>query len=418
MKASIICIGDEILSGNTVDTNSTFIADKLRNIGIKTVQIFTISDEIATIKKTLKSAFEISNLVITTGGLGPTRDDKTKNAFADFFNDVQVLDEVTFEHLKKLLTKRKREHLIEINKSQAEVLSKATIFQNPNGTAPCQMIEENGKIAICLPGVPFEVKPLVKDQIIPYLQQKLTLPFIESRIVSVVDFPESLLAKTIENWEDELPKNISLSYLPIANRVKLKLTNTGFDLQKVQSEIEVEIQKVVKIIGDKVIATHQENIEDILHEILIKNNLSLSIAESCTGGALSQLITSVSGASKYFVGSIIPYDYQQKINILKVNKETIESKTVVSEEVAREMSLGTMNLFKTDIALSTTGVAGPNSDEFNNEIGTVYYSVRLKNQEQTFKLYLPHLERIDFQKFVAQKVLQDLITMLIANPLN
>lgn len=413
MKATIICIGDEILSGNTIDTNSTFIANKLRNIGIKTVEIFTISDQLEIIKDTLKSAFEISDLVITTGGLGPTRDDKTKIAFADFFNDEQVLDSETFEHLKNLLIKRKREHLIDINKSQAEVLSKAKIFQNPNGTAPCQMIEENGKIAICLPGVPFEVKPLVKDQIIPYLQKKFTLPFIESRIVSVVDFPESLLAITIEDWENQLPENITLSYLPIANRVKLKLTNIGFDLQKVHSEIDIEIQKVLKVIGEKVIATHQENIEDILHEMLIKNNLTLSVAESCTGGALSQLITSVSGASKYFIGSIIPYDFHQKIDILKVKKETIENKSVVSEEVAQEMSLGTMDLFKTDIALSTTGVAGPNTDEFNSEIGTVFYSIRLKNEEKTFKLNLPHLERKDFMSFVSQKVLQDLVTILV-----
>ena len=324
------------------------------------------------------------------------------------------MDEETFEHLKQLLNKRKREHLIDLNKDQAVVLSKATIFQNPNGTAPCQMINENDKIAICLPGVPFEVKPLIKDQIIPFLQDKFTLPFIESRIVSVVNYPESLLAKDIEKWEDQLPKNITLSYLPIANRVKLKLTNTGSDLNLMKKELQFEIDKVAEIIGERVISTHHEKIEDILHDLLIKNDLSISVAESCTGGALSQLITSVSGASKYFIGSVIPYDYQQKINILKVKKETIESKTVVSEEVAQEMSWGTMNLFKTDIALSTTGVAGPGSDEFYNEIGIVYYSIRVKNEEKTFKLHLPHLDRKDFMSFVSQKVLQDLITILVA----
>ncbi len=178
MKAALITIGDEILSGNTVDTNSTFIAEKLKNIGIKTEQIYTISDEVETIKKTLKAAFEISDLVITTGGLGPTRDDKTKTAFKEYFNDELVLDQVTFEHLKQLFIKRNREHLLEINKVQAEVLSKATIFQNHNGTAPCQMIEEDGKTVLCLPGVPFEVKPYINNQIIPYLQQKYALPFI------------------------------------------------------------------------------------------------------------------------------------------------------------------------------------------------------------------------------------------------
>lgn len=413
MQAALITIGDEILSGNTVDTNSTYIAEKLKNIGIKTVQIFTISDEIEAIKKTMKSAFELADLVITTGGLGPTRDDKTKIAFKEFFNDELVLDEVTFEHLTQLLTKRKRESLIDLNKDQAIVLSKATIFQNFNGTAPCQMVEENGKIAICLPGVPFEVKPYMKNQIIPFLQKKFDLPFIETRIISVVEYPESLLAKDISSWEDQLPKPITLSYLPIANRVKLKLTNIGFDLGKIKNELQIEVDKVLPIIKGKVIATNYEGIEDILHDLLNEKKLSLSVAESCTGGALSQLISSVSGASQYFVGSIIPYDYQQKIKILGVLAETIKSKTVVSEEVAQEMSFGLMNLFQTDIALSTTGVAGPNSDEFNSEVGTVYYSIRVKDFEQTFKLFLPHLERKDFMSFVSQKVLQDLIAILV-----
>lgn len=413
MKAALITIGYEILSGNTVDTNSTFIAEKLKNIGIKTVQIYTISDEVETIKKTLKAAFEISDLVITTGGLGPTRDDKTKTAFKEYFNDELVLDQVTFEHLKQLFIKRNREHLLEINKVQAEVLSKATIFQNHNGTAPCQMIEEDGKTVLCLPGVPFEVKPYMNNQIIPYLQQKYALPFIESQVVSVVNFPESSLALTIEKWEDQLPKNITLSYLPIANRVKLKLTNTGDNLEKVKKELENEVQKVLDIIGDHVIATHHEGIEYILHDLLIKNKMTVSTAESCTGGALSELITSVSGASKYFIGGVIPYDYHQKTKILGVKEETIQSKTVVSEEVAQEMSKGLQDLFQTDIALSTTGVAGPNSDEFNSEIGTVFYSIRIKDLEQTFKLFLPHLDRIDFMKFVSQKVLQDLIIMLV-----
>jgi nicotinamide-nucleotide amidase len=413
MQATIITIGDEILSGNTVDTNSTYIAEKLKSIGIKTVQIFTISDEIETIKKTLKSALKMVDLAITTGGLGPTRDDKTKTAFKEFFDDELVLDELTFEHLKQLLIKRKREHLLEINKDQAVVLSKATIFQNHNGTAPCQMIEEKGKTVICLPGVPFEVKPFISNQIVPYLQQKYELNFIETRIISVVDFPESLLALTIEKWEDQLPKNITLSYLPIANRVKLKLTNTGNNLEKIKSELETEVQKVLPIIGDRVIATNHEGIEYILHDLLIKNNLTLSVAESCTGGALSNLITSVSGASQYFVGSVIPYDYHQKTKILGVNPETIQSKTVVSEEVAQEMTLGLQKLFNTDISLSTTGVAGPNSDEFNTEKGNVYYSIRVKNIEKTFHLFLPHLDRKDFMNFVSQKVLQDLIIILV-----
>ena len=412
-KAVLITIGDEILSGNTIDTNSNFIATQLKNIGFKVVQIFTISDEIETIKKTLKSAFELGNLVITTGGLGPTKDDKTKKAFAEFFNDTLVSDTETLEHLRQLLIKRKREHLFDINLPQADILSKSKVFQNHNGTAPSLMVEENGKIAICLPGVPYEVKPLIKNQIIPYLQEKFEQNFIVSRIISVVNFPESLLSETIETWELALPSTISLSYLPIANRVKLRLTATGKNEEILNQQLDEEITKLKPLIQENIISENGDSIEEILHDLLISKNLTISTAESCTGGELSHLITSVSGSSQYFLGGICTYQTQKKTEILGVSEDLIKEKTVVSEEVAQAMSLGCQKLFKTDIALSTTGVAGPNSDEFESEIGTVFYSIRVQNFEKTFKLYLPHLERKDFMNFVSMKVLQDLIEILI-----
>ena len=412
-KAVLITIGDEILSGNTIDTNSNFIATQLKNIGFKVVQIFTISDEIETIKKTLKSAFELGNLVITTGGLGPTKDDKTKKAFAEFFNDTLVSDTETLEHLRQLLIKRKREHLFDINLSQADILSKSKVFQNHNGTAPSLMVEENGKIAICLPGVPYEVKPLIKNQIIPFLQEKFEQNFIVSRIISVVNFPESLLSETIETWELALPSTISLSYLPIANRVKLRLTATGKNEEILNQQLDEEITKLKPLIQDNIISENGDSIEEILHDLLISKNLTISTAESCTGGELSHLITSVSGSSNYFLGGICTYQTQKKSEILGVSEDLIKEKTVVSEEVSQAMSLGCQNLFKTDIALSTTGVAGPNSDEFESEVGTVFYSIRVQNFEKTFKLYLPHLERKDFMNFVSMKVLQDLIEILI-----
>ena len=412
-NAVLITIGDEILSGNTIDTNSNFIATQLKNIGFKVVQIFTISDEIETIKKNLKSAFELGNLVITTGGLGPTKDDKTKKAFAEFFNDTLVSDAETLEHLRQLLIKRKREHLFDINLPQADILSKSKVFQNHNGTAPSLMVEENGKIAICLPGVPYEVKPLIKNQIIPYLQEKFEQNFIVSRIISVVNFPESLLSETIETWELALPSTISLSYLPIANRVKLRLTATGKNEEILNQQLDEEITKLKPLIQDNIISENGDSIEEILHDLLISKNLTISTAESCTGGELSHLITSVSGSSNYFLGGICTYQTQKKSEILGVSEDLIKEKTVVSEEVAQAMSLGCQKLFKTDIALSTTGVAGPNSDEFESEIGTVFYSIRVHNFEKTFKLYLPHLERKDFMNFVSMKVLQDLIEILI-----
>ena len=413
MKAVLITIGDEILSGNTIDTNSNFIATQLKNIGISVTQILTISDEVETIKKNLEIALQLGDLIITTGGLGPTKDDRTKTAFAEFFNDELKLDPETFEHLQKLMIKRKREHLLEINKNQAVVLSKATIFQNENGTAPCQMITQNGKITICLPGVPYEIKPLIKDKIIPYLKTQFSLKHIASRIISVVDFPESLLALTIENWELSLPSNISLSYLPIGNRVKLRLTATGENLENLETDLDQEIEKLKPLIQEKVISWSGNEIHEILKEILTNRKLSLSTAESCTGGELAKLLTSVSGSSKYFLGGVITYEAQKKVQILDVSEKTISEKTTVSEEVAQEMSFGCQQLFQTDISLSTTGVSGPNTDEFNNEIGTVFYSIRVKNFEKTNRLYLPHLERNDFANFVSQRVLQDLVEILV-----
>ncbi|MBW8523298.1 CinA family nicotinamide mononucleotide deamidase-related protein [Chryseobacterium chendengshani] len=412
-NAVLITIGDEILSGNTVDTNSNFIATELKNIGIKVVQIFTISDEIEIIKNTLKSAFELGNLVITTGGLGPTRDDKTKKALAEFFDDEIALDDVTFKHLRSYMEKRGRIEILERNREQAFVPTKSKVFQNHYGTAPCMMMEQDGKLSFSLPGVPYEVKPLIKDQIVPFLKDKFNLNFITTRIVSVVGIPESILADQIENWELSLPENLALSYLPVGTRVKLRLTATGTDDNVLQSQLEEEIQKLIPIIGDNIIATSEDKIEKILGEILSRKKLTISMAESCTGGQLSLLLTAIPGSSKYFFGGVVAYETQKKIDLLNVSESSVERFTVVSEEVSSEMAKGCQNLFKTDIALSTTGVAGPGKGEDGKEVGLVYYTIRVKNESETFKLFLPHLERQDFIYFVSQKIIQDLVGILI-----
>lgn len=413
-KAVLITIGDEILSGNTVDTNSNFIAAELKNIGIKVSQIFTISDEIETIKNTLASAFETGDLIITTGGLGPTRDDKTKKAIAEFFNDEIALDEVTFNHLKAYMEKRGRLEILERNREQAFVPTKSTVFQNHYGTAPCMMMEQDGKLLFSLPGVPYEVKPLIKDQIIPYLQEKFNLNYISTRIVSVVGIPESILADTIENWELALPQNLALSYLPVGTRVKLRLTATGENEAVLQQQLEEEIQKLLPLIKDNVIATSEDKIEKILAELLMERNMTISTAESCTGGELAKMITSNSGSSKYFVGGIIAYATEKKIEILKVKKETVDEFTVVSEQVASEMAEGCQKLFDTHISLSTTGVAGPEKGEDGKEVGTVFYTIRVNDKVVTSKLYMPHLDRLDFMYFVSQKIIQDLVGVLIS----
>ena len=412
-KAVLITIGDEILSGNTVDTNSNFIAAELKNIGIKVTQILTISDEIETIKNALSIAFETGDLVITTGGLGPTRDDKTKKALAEYFNDEIALDEVTFNHLKSYMERRGRADILERNREQAFVPTKSIVFQNHYGTAPCMMMEQNGKLCYSLPGVPYEVKPLIKDQIIPYLQQRFSLHYIHTRIVSVVGIPESILADKIEDWELALPENIALSYLPVGTRVKLRLTASGENEEQLKQITEEEIQKLLPLVEGHVIAVSEDKIENILAEMLTERNLTISTAESCTGGELAKMITSVSGSSKYFLGGMVAYATEKKIKILNVSRDTVDQFTVVSEQVAQEMAKGCQQLFETHISLSTTGVAGPGKGEDGKDIGTVFYTIRINDQEVTSKLYMPHLERVDFMDFVSQKVIQDLVSLLI-----
>jgi len=416
MNAILITIGDEILSGNTIDTNSNFIATQLKGIGVKVDQIFTISDEVHEIKETLEAAFQKTNLVITTGGLGPTRDDKTVKAFAEYFQDTIVHDPSTFEHLRKILEKRGRLELLEINKGQASILSTAKVLQNPNGTAPCQMIEKEGKLVFCLPGVPYEVKPLINDYIIPVLKEKFELSSIVTRIVSVVGIPESLLALQIEEWELALPEHISLSYLPIGSRIKLRLTASGVNESELENQLEQEIEALSQIIGANIISKNTDKIQDILKELLLTNNMSISCAESCTGGGIARLITSVPGSSAYFQGGVVTYASQKKTELLGVPEELIQKYTVVSEEVAQAMSEGCQKMFGTNISVSTTGVAGPGSDEFNTEIGLVYYSVRIENSEKTYQLSLPYFEREDFMDFVSQKVLQTVVETLILVP--
>ena len=411
--AVLITIGDEILSGNTVDTNSNFIATQLKDIGIKVLSIFTIPDKEEAITSTLAKAFEMADVVFTTGGLGPTKDDITKKAYAEFFEDEMIFSDVIYEHLRTYLEKRNRLWILEHNKDQAMVLSKAKIFLNYFGTAPCMILEKNGTYCFSLPGVPYEVKPLVKDQIIPFLKEKLSLDHIVTRIVSVVDIPESILSETIEEWELALPKHISLSYLPVGTRVKLRLTASGTSQELLNVELENEIQKLIPIIGENIIATHEDKIEKILGEILSDKKLTISVAESCTGGELAHLITSVSGSSSYFLGSVVTYATQKKIDLLNVNPKKIEELTVVSEQVASEMAIGCQDLFKTDISVSTTGVAGPGKGEDGKDVGTVFYTIRIGNEEVTSKLFLPHLERLDFMNFVSQKVIQDIVSLLI-----
>jgi len=265
MNAIIICIADEILTGNTIDTNSTFIAAELRNIGIKTLRILTVPDDAIAIKESLALAEKVADIVITTGGLGPTKDDKTKLAFAEYFHDELIEDEATLRHLEKLLEKRNRLHLLEINREQASVLSGAIVFQNDFGTAPSMLVTRNGIHFICLPGVPFEVKPLMRDKIIPFLQEAENLPVLLTRTVSVSGIPESLLAQKIEMWESALPEDVSLAYLPSGSRIRLQLRTEGSNARRMQQHLNMQIEKLLPLIKENLISTDGDGIAEIVN---------------------------------------------------------------------------------------------------------------------------------------------------------
>ncbi len=253
------------------------------------------------------------------------------------------------------------------------------------------------------------MKPLIREKINPLIQSRLQLNFIITRIVSVVGIPESVLAQKIENWELALPEYISLSYLPVGTRIKLRITARGADEAQLKKELQSQILSLQKIVGENIIATDGDRIQEILRDLLTEKKLTISVAESCTGGGISRLITSVSGSSKYYSGGICTYQTEKKTEILGVPKEIIDQHTVVSEEVACAMSKGCQKLFRTDIAVSTTGVAGPGTDAYDNTVGLVYYSIRIGENEKTYRLFLPELEREEFMDFVSQKVLQQIV---------
>lgn len=406
MKVRLITIGDEILIGQIVDTNSAYIAQHLNKIGLEVDEILSIQDDFQTIVETFERISKESDIIITTGGLGPTKDDKTKHALCEFLQTELVMDEAVLNFLEERYQKLNRP-LNELNRNQALVPKGSIALPNPLGTAPGIWTEFDGKLIINLQGVPFEMKNLLKTEVIPRLQEKFSLPFVIHRFLSVSHFPESELAITLNDWEDHLPNNISVAYLPERSKVKLRLTGKGENKEQIKAQLEQEVQKLIPLLGERLDSTTKDSIAVILGDLLRELNLTISTAESCTGGEIASMLTSVSGSSEYFYGSVVSYATEVKKNVLNVSEKTIETHTVVSEEVAKEMAEGVRKLLKTELSVSTTGVAGPAKGEDGKEVGTVW--VAFGNQEivQTKSYFFPYLEREDFIAQVARLALQN-----------
>ena len=380
MNAEIITIGDEILIGQIVDTNSAFIAKALNRIGISVYQITSVQDDKLHILKALKEAEENSDIIILTGGLGPTKDDITKKTIAEYFNDVLIQDDEVLDNIKRIWRDYIKKPVSQLNIDQALIPSKAKALMNFHGSAPGIWIEKKNKIFISLPGVPFEMKSLVSDTVLPKLQSLFELPYISHKTLITHGLGESSLAERIESWEESLPFFVKLAYLPNFGRVRLRLSGKGKDKAKVDTEIANQINLLLPQIEDIFVGFEDESsTEGLIGKLLVEKGKTLSVAESCTGGKIAQTITAVPGASGYFKGSIVSYATQSKIDILELDKQLIDTYSVVSSEVAKAMAIQVQKLFKTDYAIATTGNAGPTKGDSDAEIGTVYIAISTPN---------------------------------------
>ena len=380
LQAEIITIGDEILIGQIVDTNSAFISKELNKIGISVYQITSIQDDKKHILKALKEAEENADIIVITGGLGQTKDDITKHTICEYFNDTLIQNDEVLEQIEILFKKYLSTPISDLNRNQALIPSKALPLKNRFGTAPGMLFEKGDKTFVSLPGVPYEMKALLNFEVLPYLQKKYKSPFIFHKTILTYGLGESAIANRLEKWEDSLPSFIKLAYLPNLGKVRLRLSAKGFDKNKIETAMNSFIQELVSNVKDIFVGFEEEGaIEAIIGKLLLKNKNSLATAESCTGGNIAQMITAVPGASQYFIGSVVSYNERIKTEVLGVLPSTIEKYSVVSAEVVEEMALGIKKLYKTDFAIAVTGNAGPTADKTDTKVGNVFIGIATPN---------------------------------------
>ena len=379
MKAEIITIGDEILIGQIVDTNSAWIAEQFNLSGIEIYQITSVHDDAEHIKEALKNAENKVDLVILTGGLGPTKDDITKHVLCEYFNTRLVFHEHTFEHIKQRFKNRNID-LNKLNRDQALVPESCTVLPNKAGTAPGMWFEKNDTIFVSLPGVPFEMKYLAEHEILPRLQNNGKTKAIFHKTVQTQGLPESMLAERIENWETSLPKNIKLAYLPNPMSVRLRLSAMGNDLNELKKQVQDEIERLKQIIPDHIFGFDNETLAEVIGRILIEKGQTLTVAESCTGGYISHLITSVPGSSGWYKGGITAYSNEIKQKMLGVSVDSLQNYGAVSEQVVRQMAEGARKKMDADFAVATSGIAGPTGGTDEKPVGTVWIAVAGPNK--------------------------------------
>lgn len=416
MKATIVTIGDEILIGQIVDTNSNFIAKELDRIGVETYEMISISDDKQHILNTFSKLQNKVDVVIVTGGLGPTKDDVTKKTFCEYFDDELVVNPEVLAHVTELIEGFYKRPISQLNKDQALVPSKCTVLPNKMGTAPGMWMKKENTVFVSLPGVPYEMKYLVENEIIPKIVKEYKRPYIIHKTILTYGQGESLVAERIENWENNLPEFIKLAYLPNPGRVRLRMTARGTDKEVLEKAIEENVQSLDAIIHDIIVGYEEnETIETVVGKLLAKQNKTVSTAESCTGGKVASLLTSVQGASAYFKGSVVSYATEAKVNVLGVPQDLVDQFTVVSAEVAKAMALNVKGLLKTDYAIATTGNAGPSKGDSDAEIGTVFIALATPNGviAEEFNFGQPREKVIDRATIKSLEILQKEILKIV-----
>ena len=380
MQVEIITIGDEILIGQIVDTNSAWMAVELNKAGFDVVQITSVHDQEQHIVEALDLALNRADVVLFTGGIGPTKDDLTKQTLCRYFDAKLVFDEQVYANIENLLKHRSRA-MNDLTKLQAMVPDKAVIIQNSVGTAPITWFEKDGKVIVSMPGVPYEMKQAMSAAIIPGLQQKFPVSSIIHKTILVHGYPESALAIKIAEWENSLPENIRLAYLPNFNIVKLRLSAVTDDCKEVEAIIAGKLVELKTILGDAILAEEDIPLEGLVGRLLTSSGRTLVTAESCTGGYIAHKITSVAGSSVYYKGSVVAYSNELKVRLLGVSIEDLNVHGAVSNEVVEQMAMGAMHLMNADVAIATSGIAGPDGGTAEKPVGTVWISICTKEKK-------------------------------------
>lgn len=369
--AEIITIGDEILYGQTLDTNAHWMTEQLTGVGIKVFRMTTIGDQEPAMIQAFRKAEEDVDIVLITGGLGPTSDDRTKECLAKYFDSLMKINEQALRELETFMAARGK-NLNELTRMQAEMPVKCEMISNPRGTAAGMLFRRNGRIFISMPGVPHEMKDMMTRSVLPELKRIFDLPVIYHKIIRTSGIGESWLAEIIENWEKSLPEHIKLAYLPTFGDIKIRLTAVGRDPERIKEEIRRLVDAVVPLIDRYVYGFDDDTLESVIGKLLKERSQTLALAESCTGGYISHVITRVAGSSEYFKGAVVPYKNEMKVIHLGVRRETIDQHGAVSEETVREMAEGVLKKFRTDFGLASSGIAGPGGGTPEKPVGLVW----------------------------------------------